>query len=148
MVSVFFLGEREREVGERDREWERESEGEKKYCLYHKTLSEISGLVKRPWLEYEWWEKSRVVWVAWVEAGERISPTVPASLTAGKSNTVETPPLKLSDDKIREECSRFSHRQCSQLSVSSSAVMIASERSIFYKKKKFTTLFLSETVKY
>jgi len=143
----FFFGEREREVGERDREWERESEGEKKYCLYHKTLSEISGLVKRPWLEYEWWEKSRVVWVAWVEAGERISLTVPASLTAGKSNTVETPPLKLSDDKIREECSRFSHRQCSQLSVSSSAVMIASERSIFYKKKKFTTLFLSETVK-
>ncbi len=144
----FFFGEREREVGERDREWERESEGEKKYCLYHKTLSEISGLVKRPWLEYEWWEKSRVVWVAWVEAGERISPTVPASLTAGKSNTVETPPLKLSDDKIREECSRISHRRCSQLSVSSSAVMIASERSIFYKKKKFTTLFLSETVKY
>ncbi len=46
-----------------------------------------------------------------MEAGERISLTVPASLTAGKSNTVETPPLKLSDDKIREECSRISHRQ-------------------------------------
>lgn len=86
-----------------------------------------------------------------MEAGERISPTVPASLTAGKSNTVETPPLKLSDDKIREECSRISHRRResrhSQLSVASSAVIMASERSIFYKKKKFTTWLLSETVK-
>lgn len=90
--------------------------------------------------------------MAWVEAGERISPTVPASLTAGKSNTVETPPLKLSDDKIREECSRISHRRResrhSQLSVASSAVIMASQRSIFYKKKRFTTcFFLSETVK-
>lgn len=33
----------------------------KTYCPNHKTLSEISRLVKRPWLEYEWWEKSRVV---------------------------------------------------------------------------------------
>lgn len=37
--------------------------------------------------------------------------------------------------------------RCSQLSVSSSAVIIASEHSIFYKKKKFTTWFLSKTVK-
>lgn len=114
MVSAFrFFFQRERaRRGERPRERWRKRERErargrerrKKYCLYHKTLSEISGLVKRPWLEYEWWEKSRVVRA---EAGERISPTVPASATAGKSNTVETPPLKPSDDKIREECSRI-----------------------------------------
>lgn len=148
MVSDFFFfffpEKRERSW----REWERESEGrareKKKYCLYHKTLSEISGLVKRPWLEYEWWEKSRVVWVAWAEAGERISPTVPASLTAGKSNTVETPPLKLSDDKIREECSRISHRRResrrSQLSISSSVVIMALRKvsvRYFIKRKKF-----------
>lgn len=151
----FFFSWEEREKLERVRKRERgESEGEKKkYCLYHKTLSEISGLVKRPWLEYEWWEKSRVVWVAWAEAGERISPTVPASLTAGKSNTVETPPLKLSDDKIREECSRISHRRResrrSQLSVSSSVVIMALRKvSVRYFIKKEKVLwFSSETVK-
>lgn len=43
----------------------------KTYCPNHKTWSEISRLVKRPWLEYEWWEKSRVVWALLrCEAGE------------------------------------------------------------------------------
>lgn len=73
------------------------------------------------------------------EAGERISPTVPASVTAGKSNTVETPPLKPSDDKIREECSRISQKdaftalrivRCGDNGVKES------EHSIFYKWKK------------
>lgn len=86
------------------------------------------------------------------EAGERISPTVPASVAAGKSNTVETPPLKPSDDKIREECSRISQKaaftalrviRCGDNGVKES------EHSIFYKRKKvISTWSSSATVKF
>ena len=55
----------------------------KTYCPYHKTLSEISRLVKRPWLEYEWWEKSRVVSTARVQAGEN-HPNCPCQLLSRK----------------------------------------------------------------